>query len=75
MSKHYHFETADTVCNQFHKFVNMLKREEEECKENSHGWTKMMKVLGQQKNIRYIHQLGQIMFDKRGKGRSEKLTI
>ena len=33
LNKHYHFETADTLCNQFNKFVNMLKREEEECKE------------------------------------------
>ena len=27
--KHYHFETADTVCNQFNRFIIMLKREEE----------------------------------------------
>ena len=33
LSKHYHFETVDTVCNQFNKLVNMLKREEEENKE------------------------------------------
>ena len=34
MSTHYHFESADTVCYQFNRFVNMLKREEEESKEN-----------------------------------------
>ena len=34
LSKHYHFESTDTVCNQFNRFVNMLKREEEESKEN-----------------------------------------
>ena len=33
LNKHYHFKTADTVCNQFNKFVNMLKREEAKCKE------------------------------------------
>ena len=33
-SKHYHSESADTVCDQFNRFVNMLKREEEESKEN-----------------------------------------
>ena len=37
LRKHYHFETTDTVCNQFNKFVNMLKREEEERKEK-HPW-------------------------------------
>ena len=34
LSKHYHFEFAATVCDQFNRFVNMLKREEEESKEN-----------------------------------------
>ena len=28
LSKHYHFETVDTVCNQFNRFVNMLKKED-----------------------------------------------
>ena len=27
LSKHYHFESADTVCDHFNRFVNMLKRE------------------------------------------------
>ena len=34
LSKHYHFESADTVCNQFNRLVNMLKKEEEESKKN-----------------------------------------
>ena len=34
LNKHYHFETAGTVCNQFNEFVNLLKREGEESKEN-----------------------------------------
>ena len=33
LSKHYHFKSADAVCNQFNRFVNMLKKEEEESKE------------------------------------------
>ena len=33
LSKHYHFESMDVVCNQFNRFVNMLKKEEEESKE------------------------------------------
>ena len=37
VSKHYHFKTADAVCNQFNRFVNMLKREEAESTENNHG--------------------------------------
>ena len=33
LSKHYHFESADVVCDQFKRFANMLKKEEEESKE------------------------------------------
>ena len=33
LSKHYHFELADTVCKQFNRFVNMLKKEEESTEE------------------------------------------
>ena len=34
LSKHYHFESADTVCEQFNRFVNLLKKEEESTEEN-----------------------------------------
>ena len=30
LSKQYHFESANTVCDQFNRFINMLKKEEEE---------------------------------------------
>ena len=33
LSKYYHFEPVDVVCNQLNRFVNMLKKEEEESKE------------------------------------------
>ena len=32
-SKHYLFESAGAVCNQFNRFVNMLKKEEDKSKE------------------------------------------
>ena len=34
LSEHYHFDSADMVCNQFNWFVNLLKKEEENSKEN-----------------------------------------
>ena len=37
LSKYYHFETADIWCNQCNKFVNALKKEKEESKENTLG--------------------------------------
>ena len=33
LSKYYHFESDDVLCEQFNKFVNTLKKEKEESKE------------------------------------------
>ena len=33
LSKHYYFELADDVCNQYNRFVNIMRKEEE----NSEG--------------------------------------
>ena len=33
LGKHYHFEFAEDVCTQFNRFVNLLKKEEENPKE------------------------------------------
>ena len=33
VGKHYHFESADTMCDQFYRFVNLLKKEEESTEE------------------------------------------
>ena len=33
LSKYYRFESVDTLCEQFNKFVNILKKEKEEAKE------------------------------------------
>ena len=33
LGKHYHFQSAEDVCDQFNQFVNLLKKEEESSKE------------------------------------------
>ena len=33
LGRHYHFELADNVCNQYNRFVNLMRKEEE----NSEG--------------------------------------
>ena len=33
VGKHYHFEVAEDICSQFNKFVNLLKKKEENPKE------------------------------------------
>ena len=35
LSKQYHFESANTVCKQFNRLINMFKREEEKGKGNN----------------------------------------
>ena len=34
VSEHYHFESAKMVCDQFNRFVNLLKKEEKNSKDN-----------------------------------------
>ena len=34
LGKHYHFELADDVCNQYNRFVNLMRKAEENSKEN-----------------------------------------
>ena len=34
LSKYYRFESADTICEKFNTFINTLKREKDETKEN-----------------------------------------
>ena len=33
LGKDYHFESAEDMCNQFNRFVNLLRKEEENSKE------------------------------------------
>ena len=37
LSRKYRIESADTLCEQFNKFMNTLKKDKEEMKENIHG--------------------------------------
>ena len=36
LGRHYHFELADDVCNQYNRFVNLMKKEEENPKGKFH---------------------------------------
>ena len=37
LSKYYRFESANILCKQFNTFINTLKKEKDETKENIHG--------------------------------------
>ena len=38
LGKHYHFELADDVCNQYNRFVNLMRKEEENSEGKYYGW-------------------------------------
>ena len=40
LGKHYHFELADDVCNQYNRFVNLIRKEEEEISKGKYPWLK-----------------------------------
>ena len=37
LGRHYHFELADDICNQYNRFVNLMRKEEEILMESSLG--------------------------------------
>ena len=37
LHKYYNFESADTLCEQFNRFINTLKKERREFNKNIHG--------------------------------------
>ena len=37
LGRHYHFELADDVCNQYSRFVNLMRKEEENSEGKFHG--------------------------------------
>ena len=62
LHKHYHFESAETVCKQFNRFVNLLKKKEESTEEN----------YGEQ--IEKLWTLKQFLLDKGRKERGKRLV-
>ena len=64
LGKHYHFELADDVCNQYNRFVNLTRRE----KENSKGKYPWLEDTEERKymtdrDFRQVHKFGQFMLD------------
>ena len=53
LSKYYRFKSADTLFEQFNRFINTLKKERKKHKKNIHGLTQVMKEnICQKGNIR-----------------------
>ena len=43
LGKHYHFEFVDDVCDQYYRFVNLMRKEEEIQKVSFHDWKTQMR--------------------------------
>ena len=59
LSKNYHFELADTVCNQLNRYVNLLKKEEGKSRED-YPWLDKddeLKYMTDRENFGYLHKL------------------
>ena len=70
----YHFELANTVCDQFHRLINTLRKEEEEtCSTDKYPWlddSDERKAHGRQGNIRQVHRSGRLMPNPSGKSKN-----
>ena len=77
LGRHYYFELADDVCDQYNRFVNLMRKEEE----NSEGkfpWledTNEKKAYDGQRNTRQICESGQLMLDQDRENAGKGFTI
>ena len=61
--KQYQFELADDVCNQYNRFVNLVRKEEEKFQRKIPlvaGYGRK-KIHDRQRGIRQVHKFGQLM--------------
>ena len=56
LGKHYHFELADDVCNQYNRFVNLMRKEEENS-EGKYPWLEDTDKR-KQRDFRQVHKFG-----------------
>ena len=64
LGRHYHFELADDICNQYNRFVNLMRKEEENSKEKF-PWlqdTDERKYMID-RDFRQVCKFGQLMLD------------
>ena len=77
LGRHYHFKLADDVCDQYNRFVNLM-RKEKEISEGKFPWledTDEQKIHDGQRDTRQVCKFGQLMFDQNRENTGERLTI
>ena len=75
LGRHYHFELADNVCDQYNRFVNLMRKEEE----NSEGKFPWLEDTDERKymtdrDTRQVCEFGQFMLDQDRENTRERLT-
>ena len=76
LGRHYHFELADDICDQYNRFVNLVRKEEE----NSEGKFPWLEDTDKRKHMtdrdtRQVCEFGQLMLDQDRENTGERLTI
>ena len=77
LGRHYHFKLADDVCNQYNRFINLMRKKDE----NSVGkfpWledTNERKYMTRQRNTRQICEFGQLMLDQDGENAGKGIAL
>ena len=65
LGRHYHFKLADDICKQYNRFVNLMRKEEENS-EGKHPWledTDKRKYMMDREILDKYIKFGQLMFD------------
>ena len=62
MSKYYYFESANTLCEQFNKYINTLKKERKEERKEKYPWidpSNERKYMSDRQILEKIYRLGE----------------
>ena len=76
LGRHYHFKLADDVCDQYNRFVNLMRKEEE----NSEGKFPWLEDTDERKymmdrEILDKYESGQLLPDQDRENTGERLTV
>ena len=79
LSKNYHFESVEKLCEEFNAIINARKKEEEQETENDkYPWlddSDERKYMTDSKIFRKIYKFGQLMFDRIRKGTTKRYDL
>ena len=77
LGRHYHFKLADNICDQYNRFVNLMRKEEENFRRKISlvRRHRREKVHDRQRDTRQVHKFGHLMLDQDRENTGERITI